>query len=390
MNARERFRATMRFEPVDRPFRWETLGVWPETLDNWYAQGLDPALRQPAPDDQGALRYDEYARVLVRAFGIDRVDYLRDVVISGYTDSPFCPAFEREVLAEEGHTRLVRDVDGIVKRELAEYSTSSMPQFITYPVKTRADFHALLPRLDADAPGRFTPDWPQVCAYYARRDFPVGFTVCGAFGHPRNLLGIEDLSLAYFDQPALLHEILAQWTEFNCRLASRVWAGVQFDFLFIWEDMAYKNGSLISPRFVRQFMLPYYRRLIEHVRGLGCETILVDSDGDVRQLVPLFLEAGVNAMLPFEVQAGMDIRAFRKAYGRNLAIVGGIDKRALTGDPAAMAQELDAKLPAMLAGGGYIPCLDHTVPPDVTLADFCMYIDRVRARAEHFPAGVDA
>ena len=86
----------------------------------------------------------------------------------------------------------------------------------------------------------------------------------------------------------------------------------------------------------------------------------------------------------------MDIRAFRKAYGRNLAIVGGIDKRALTGDPAAMAQELDAKLPAMLAGGGYIPCLDHTVPPDVTLADFRMYIDRVRARAEHLPAGVDA
>ena len=95
-------------------------------------------------------------------------------------------------------------------------------------------------------------------------------------------------------------------------------------------------------------------------------------------------------MLPFEVQAGMDIRNFRKAYGRNLAIIGGLDKRALTGDPVAMAQELDAKLPAMLAGGGYIPCLDHTVPPDVTLADFRMYIDHVRARAEHFPAGVDA
>ena len=201
-----------------------------------------------------------------------------------------------------------------------------MPQFITYPVKTHTEYHALLPRLDDGCARAASPPTGRRFARTTRaRDFPVGFTVCGAFGHPRNLLGIEDLSLAYFDQPALLHEILAQWTEFNCRLASRVWAGVQFDFLFIWEDMAYKNGSLISPRFVRQFMLPYYRRLIEHVRGLGCETILVDSDGDVRRLVPLLLEAGVNAMLPFEVQAGMDIRAFRKAYGRNLAIIGGLD-----------------------------------------------------------------
>ena len=55
-----------------------------------------------------------------------------------------------------------------------------------------------------------------------------------------------------------------------------------------------------------------------------------------------------------------------------------------------MAQELDAKLPSMLAGGGYIPCLDHTVPPDVTLADFRMYLDHVRAHAEVFPAGADS
>ena len=57
-------------------------------------------------------------------------------------------------------------------------------------------------------------------------------------------------------------------------------------------------------------MLPYYRRFIDGVRGLGCEIIIVDSDGDVRLLAPLFISAGVNAMLPFEVQAGMDIREF--------------------------------------------------------------------------------
>jgi uroporphyrinogen decarboxylase len=254
-------------------------------------------------------------------------------------------------------------------------------------VRTRADYVALLPRLDPDAPARLAGDWSDVCQFYAGRDFPVGLTVCGAFGYPRNLLGVEGLAVAYYDQPALIHEILEHWTEFYCRLASRVWQGVQFDYLFIWEDMAYKNGPLISPRFVKEFMLPYYRRLIEHVRNLGCDVILVDSDGDVRQLVPLFLDAGVNAMLPFEVQAGMDVRAFRRLYGTNLAIIGGLDKRALIGGPEDLDGEVRGKLATMLEAGGYIPALDHTVPPDVPLAAFREYVHRARATAAEMSRG---
>jgi uroporphyrinogen decarboxylase len=372
----------MRFRPVDRPFRWETLGMWPETLDRWYAQGLDPSLKAARLDDKGAMARDEYLRVLVRGFGMDRFEDLRHAVASGYTDSPFCPRFDREVVAEEGDTQVVRDADGILKREFRRYGSSSMPQFLQYPVRSRSDFLDLLPRLDANHPARTSPQWAAIAAYYASRDFPLGLTVCGAFGHPRNLLGVEGLAVAYYDRPELVHEILEQWTEFYCRLTSRVWQAIQFDYLFIWEDMAYKNGPLISPRFVRTFMLPYYRRLIEHVRGLGCDVILVDSDGDVRSLAPLFLSVGVNAMLPFEVQAGMDVREFRRLYGQNLAIIGGLDKRALTGEPAGIRLELTDKLDFMLNTGGYIPCLDHTVPPNVSLAAFTEYVRQVRHHAK--------
>ena len=77
-----------------------------------------------------------------------------------------------------------------------------MPQFVDYPVKNRADFLSLLPRLDPDHPRRLADDWEQTCQFYARRDFPAGLTICGAYGHPRNLLGVEGLSVAYYDQPA--------------------------------------------------------------------------------------------------------------------------------------------------------------------------------------------
>lgn len=378
MNARERFLATMRFEPVDRPFRWETLGMWPETLDRWYQQGLDLSYKEPRPEDRGAIVNDEYQRVLVRAFGLDRVDYLRDAVVCGYTDSPFCPAFDRMVLAQDGDARVIFDVDGIVKRELSEYGTSSMPQFLKHPVANEQDFQRLLPRLDPDHPHRLAANWSEQCAFYAVRDFPVGLTVCGAFGHPRNLMGLEALCAAYYEQPHLIHAMMEQWVDFYCRLARRVWSGIPFDFVLIWEDMAYKNGSLISPRFVREYMLPYYRRFIDAVHGLGCEIVVVDSDGDVSELVPLFVSAGVSAMLPFEVQAGMDVREFRRRYGKSLAIIGGLDKRALTQGHTAIDEELRTRMVPMLAQGGYIACLDHTAPPDVSLEAFQYYIEQAR------------
>lgn len=378
MDARQRFASSLQFKPIDRPFRWETLGMWPETLDRWFGEGLDPGLLQPQPEDFGALHSDLYLRVLVRAFGLDRVDYLRDAVVSGYTDSPFLPAFELRELENDGLTRVIQDQDGILKREFLRYGTSSMPQFLSYPVKTRGDFLDLLPRLDAGHPQRLAPGWEQTCAAYARRDFPAGLTVCGAYGHPRNLLGVEELSLAYYDRPALVHEILEQWTEFYCRLAQRVWQGIHFDFVLIWEDMAYKSGPLISPRLVKEFMLPYYRRFIDCVRGLGCEIIIVDSDGDITLLAPLFLSAGVNVLLPFEVQAGMDVRQFRRRYGRNLAIIGGLDKRALPLGRLAIEAELREHMLPLLEDGGYIPCLDHTVPPNVSLEQFKTYLDCVR------------
>ena len=359
--------------------------MWPETLERWFSEGLDPALKLPQPGDRGGMRADMYQRILVREFGLDRLDYLREAVVSGYTDSPFCPAFEIEELENDGATRLIRDADGIIKREFVRHGTSSMPQFLRYPVQTRQDFLDLLPRLDPDHPARLAPGWEQTCAFYRERDFPVGLTVCGAYGHPRNLFGVEDLSVAYYDQPGLLHEILEQWTEFYCRLASRVWAGIQFDFVLIWEDMAYKNGPLISPRLVKEFMLPYYRRFIEHVRGLGCQIIIVDSDGDVRLLAPLFLSAGVNVLLPFEVQAGMDVREFRRQYGRELALIGGLDKRVLRLGQEAIETELRARMLPVLAGGGYIPALDHTVPPDVSLEQFRTYLECTRRLARRTP-----
>ena len=78
---------------------------------------------------------------------------------------------------------------------------------------------------------------------------------------------------------------------------------VQFDFAFIWEDMAGKAGPLCSPTMYREFMLPPLKRVSDLLHRHGVDIIIVDSDGNNDVLIPLWLEAGVNGLRPFEIAA---------------------------------------------------------------------------------------
>jgi uroporphyrinogen decarboxylase len=123
-------------------------------------------------------------------------------------------------------------------------------------------------------------------------------------------------------------------------------------------------------------MLPRYRRVTDYLHGRGVPYVGLDSDGQIHPLIPVWLDAGLNFLYPFEVQAGMDVLEVRRRYGRELRIWGGVDKRALARGPAAIDAELERVRPLM-AEGGYIPHTDHTCPPDISFADFCYYVNRL-------------
>ena len=140
--------------------------------------------------------------------------------------------------------------------------------------------------------------------------------------------------------------------------------------------MCYKTGPLVSPEIFDKYMVPRYKKVTDFLRKKGCDIIIVDSDGDVTELVPLWLKAGVNGILPFEVQAGMDVNYFRAEYGKDLIIMGGIDKRALITGPKDIDAEI-MRIAPMIEKGGYIPWLDHSVPPDVSFDNFLYYMDKL-------------
>ena len=120
-------------------------------------------------------------------------------------------------------------------------------------------------------------------------------------------------------------------------------------------------------------MVLRYRKITKYLREeLGIDVIMVDSDGNVNKLIPLWLDAGINCIYPNEVAAGMYVDELKKEYGKALLLVGGIDKRVLATNKDSIKKEVDRILPAY-ESGGYIPAVDHSVPPDVPFENYLFY-----------------
>ena len=98
---------------------------------------------------------------------------------------------------------------------------------------------------------------------------------------------------------------------------------IEFDLASFWEDMSGKQGSLISPEMFRTFMTPRYKKIIKFLKTKDINLFLVDTDGKVDELIPLFMETGINIMYPFEQQAGNDLLVLRKSFP-DLGIIGGV------------------------------------------------------------------
>lgn len=356
MTLRERFLATMRFEEVDRPWRFETLGFWDETIERWYGEGLP--------------RYVFSAEAAIAYFGID---FYVPILIGAHEDPGFFPHFVPKTLERTDKYEIVRDFSGKTFKKFRDGS-SSIPLHVDSPVKNMRDFRRLRWRLNPDFPGRCdNPLWDSAVLAAKALRAPLAIMFSGLFGFHRHLMGVEKLMYAYFDQPELIHDMGRRWRDLTIGCVRRISRKGRVDYVSFWEDMSYVSGPIVSPKIFREFITPYYKEAIDAARECGVQVFGVDTDGNCTLLIPLFTEVGVNFMYPFEVQSGMDIRKVRAEWGDKLAIMGGLDKRVLERTKEEIDQEVFSKVPEMLKQGGYIPAIDHTVHPAVPMENFIYF-----------------
>ena len=161
-------------------------------------------------------------------------------------------------------------------------------------------------------------------------------------------------------------------------LIDKICSEIEVDLAIYWEDLCYKTGPMISPDMFKRFLMPGYASINETLHNYGVEIVAVDSDGLIDELMPLWLDVGVNCMVPVEVGTWRaDVNDYRKRYGEELLLIGGVDKRELAGDREQILAEVERVRP-LVEKGGYIPMPDHLIPPNVSLDNYRYYLDCVR------------
>ena len=126
----------------------------------------------------------------------------------------------------------------------------------------------------------------------------------------------------------------------------------RFDYGHMWEDICFKNGPLVSPRFFAEKIGPHYRRITGLLREHGIGIVSLDCDGKIDKLVPTWIENGVNTMFPIEVGTwNANIAPWRAAFGRELRGVGGMNKVVFAQDKAAIEAEVERLKPLVELGG---------------------------------------
>ena len=196
-------------------------------------------------------------------------------------------------------------------------------------------------------------------------------------------MGIENISLAMYDDPLLVEDMIEWQTYFSSEMIKQVFkADITFEWALIWEDMAFNKGSLIPPSYVKKVMVPRYKKITGLLRDNGIEVICVDCDGLIDELLPLWIEAGINCIFPIERASGNDPRELRKKYGKNLILVGGIDKREIAKGKSEIDGQV-AMVKELIKNGGYFVNGDHHFPEDISYQNIVYLVNEVNKLTEY-------
>ncbi|MCL2058661.1 MAG: hypothetical protein FWH01_06330 [Oscillospiraceae bacterium] len=320
MNTRERYLSVLNFQkPAGRLPMFEWAWWWDKTFERWQGDGLPEGM-------QDADLFDY--------FGLDYLACVNATTISAECPKP----------AYHGAPRIIGEAGYDAVRPLILND-------------------ALIAAIKGEALA--------VRERHARGDIALRLWLDGFFWFPRSLFGIENHLMAFYDYPRLMHRMNSDLADFELKVMEEIFPIITPDMVGFAEDMSYNHGPMLSRAMFNEFMAPYYKRVVPYIKSRNIK-VMVDSDGDVAQIIPWFLPLGVDGIYPLERQAGVDVAALRRTYPK-LLMMGAYDKMVMSKGEAEMRGEFERLLPVMKTGG-YVPSVDHQTPPGVSLDNYKIYL----------------
>jgi len=383
LNTRERFNAVMAFEENSRNIKLE-YGYWAGLIKKWNEgnngvfEGVSTELadidliRTSIPLVEGTEEKSLDTK-LMAYFGLEPYPVK--------FPCNFSPMADKKIIEKNNDFTVFIDEYCLTQKVLA--GGTSVPMTLDYAVKNRNDFENYKSLYSNKFNNRLPDNFDMLANKLKNRDFAIrlGGHPFGFCGIARHIMGEFNYMLGLYDNPLLIKEINEFYLNFVCDYWAEILKKVEIDWIMIWEDMAFKTGPIISREAFREFMSPYYVRFIDFLKQYKVKNIIVDSDGLIEELIPLWVELGVTGIFPME--AVNDIIKIRNEFP-GLQIIGGVDKRiALNDNTRDMDKEFE-KIGILLKKGGYIPHIDHSIPMDTDFARFKQYRTRLNRHIDDF------
>ncbi len=324
--------------------------AWGTTLERWHREGL--------PE------------------GIAPLDHLgvNDIVRMGADDSLRFPI---QALEETADHKIYVDANGVTRKDLQSKGGGWTPHWLDFTIKDRETWEEHRGRLVYDDDR--IPKHAKAVYDKARKEGKYVMYSGHACFHPIwHWIGQVNELFWMVEQPDLVRDMFDAFAQLVIDIYEGFKAkGFQFDGVFMADDLGYRNATLISPTMYRELVLPVHQRICDHMAEDGL-AVTLHSDGDIRELIPMFIEAGFRGLHPLEAKANVDVRDMKGRYGDQLVMLGGIDVRELSTTKEAIEEEIRSKITVAKQGGGYIYHSDHSVPDDVSFENYRYVIKMVK------------
>ncbi|MBM4001493.1 MAG: hypothetical protein FJ297_18490 [Planctomycetes bacterium] len=361
LTSKERIHRIVRHEPVDRIGLFEVF--WREARERWTAEG-HIASPDDASDHFGLDLRRTGGEVTPSAWGL--LNLVADI------------DFGERTVEEDASTKLIRNGNGAVLRWGKE--RGGTPEHVDFLVKNRRDWEERIRPLLVD-PAHYErriafEKYRERLAENAKKRTFLCSTVLGAFDAMNALCGHETILVGMATDPDWIVDMCGVYATIVVEMLEMLFGQEGLpDALWVWDDLGFKHRPFMSVGMYRELIMPAHKRVMDFARGKGLP-VLLHTDGQNEPLIPLLIEAGVNILQPIEVKAGMDLLKIKRKYGDQLTFVGGMDVLTLlSNDLDKVRRELEAKIPAVMEGGGYILQVDHSCPAEVDYETYRFFVE---------------
>jgi len=269
---------------------------------------------------------------------------------------------------------IIEGEDGSITRQVIDNDKIYiMPEYIRYSVRDRASWEFFKERV---TPHEFMSreEMEANCRRFDGRTKPLCIGAGSGYGLIRGLMGPEAASIAFYDDPELVHDIVSFYHRQVRDYAFPLIERLRPEIVGMGEDCCYNHGMLVSPAQFEEFFGDYYREVCDCARTNGADITAVDTDGNAMEFTGVARSLGVKAIYPYEVKAGNDLFALREQFP-DFILFGWLEKETVNeGNEADIEPEIMSKVPALLKKGGYFPNGDHGIQPDVTFPNMCKFM----------------